>query len=207
MNLLRVVGTLSLLALLAGCATTGYVNKRVRALEAADRANGEKIAALETQNASVEQRMQEAMRTAMEAKDEAGRAAALRAAFADYTVIMEKELRFRFDSFQLTDVSKNVLDQIGLKMQMDKGLILEIEGYTDPVGSEKYNLTLGQHRAQSVALYLAGKYQVPSFRMYSLSFGEGNLKTSSETGSGNAANRRVVIRVLGPAPSTSTINP
>jgi outer membrane protein OmpA-like peptidoglycan-associated protein len=187
-----------------GCATTGYVNKRVKTLEETDRAAAEKISALEM---TTDQRLQEAMRVAVEAKDEATRAAAMRAAFADYTVVFEKELRFRFDSFLLMDAAKNVLDEIGPRMQADKSLILEIEGYCDPVGSEKYNLTLGQNRAQSVALYLAGKYQVPSFRMYSLSFGEGNLKTSSETGSGNAANRRVVIRVLGPAPSASTVNP
>ena len=190
-----------------GCATTGYVNKRVKTLEETDRAAAEKISALETQNMSTDQRLQEAMRVAVEAKDEATRAAAMRAAFTDYTVIFEKELRFRFDSFLLSDISKNVLDEVGPRMKADRSLILEIEGFTDPTGSEKYNLTLGQNRAQSVVLYLAGNYQIPSFRMYSLSFGEGNLKTSSETGAGNAANRRVIVRVLGPAPSASTVNP
>jgi len=184
-----------------GCATTGYVNKKVKVLEEADRANAEKVSSLE---ASHDQRLAEAMRLAMEARDEASRAAAMRAAFSDYVVIMEKELRFRFDSFALSDISKNVLDEIGRRIKEDKSLILEVEGYTDPVGSEKYNLALGQNRAQTVQLYLSGRYQVPVFRMYSISFGESNLKAPSETGGGNAANRRVVLRVLGPSSPTSS---
>ena len=32
-----------------------------------------------------------------------------------------------------------------------------IEGYTDRIGSDKYNLTLSQHRADSVKAYLIGK--------------------------------------------------
>ncbi len=186
-----------------GCATTGYVNKKVKVLEEADRANAEKISSVEM---SHDQRLQEAMRVAMEAKDEAGRAAAMRAAFADYVVIMEKEVRFRFDSFGLSDITKNVLDEIGPRMKEDKSLILEVEGYCDPVGSEKYNLTLGQNRAQAVQLYLSGNYQIPVFRMYSISFGESNLKSPSEAGEGNAANRRAMLRVLGP-PNTPAITP
>ena len=198
------ITVLALSFLVFGCATTGYVNKKVKVLEEADRANAEKISSVETAH---DQRLQEAMRVAMEAKDEAGRAAAMRAAFADYVIIMEKELRFRFDRFTLSDVSKNVLDEIGPRMKEDKGLILEVEGYCDPVGSEKYNLTLGQNRAQTVQLYLSGNYQIPVFRMYSISFGESNLKSPSEAGEGNAANRRVIVRVLGPATTASTVAP
>ena len=182
-----------------GCATTGYVNKKVKTLEEADRANAEKISSVES---SHDQRLQEAMRVASEAKDEAGRAAAMRAAFSDYAVIAEKEVRFRFDSFSLSDVTKNVLDEIGPKMKDDKSLILEVEGYCDPIGTDKYNLTLGQNRAQAVELYLTANYQIPIFRMYAISFGESNLKTASESSGGNAANRRVVLRVLGP-PNTA----
>jgi len=189
------IGVVGVSFFVFGCATTGYVNKKVKVLEEADRANAEKISSVES---SHDQRLQEAMRVAMEAKDEAGRAAAMRAAFADYTVIMEKEVRFRFDSFALSDITKNVLDEIGPRMKEDKSLILEVEGYCDPIGSEKYNLTLGQNRAQSVQLYLSGSYQIPVFRMYAISFGESNLKSPSEAGEGNAANRRVVLRVLGP---------
>ena len=178
-----------------GCATTGYVNKKVKTLEEADRANAEKISSVESDHG---QRLQEAMRLASEAKDEASRAAAMRTVFADYTVILEKEARFRFDSFSLSDATKNVLDEIGPRMKDDKNLILEVEGYCDPIGTDKYNLTLGQNRAQAVQLYLLANYQIPIFRMYSISFGESNLKTASESSGGNAANRRVVLRVLGP---------
>lgn len=186
-----------------GCATTSYVNKKVRVLEEADRANGEKISALQARNVTTEERMQEALKTAMEAKDEASRAAALRAAFSDYSVIMEKELRFRFDSYQLTDVSKNVLDQLGQRMKDDKSLIVEIEGYTDPTGSDAYNLTLGQNRARAAEQYLSTKYEIPLFRLFSLSYGKSKLKAPAETGEGNAANRRVVIRLLGPPSQAS----
>jgi peptidoglycan-associated lipoprotein len=202
MGVLRAtVGVLGVSFFVFGCATTGYVNKKVKVLEEADRANAEKISSVEV---SHDQRLSEAMRVATEAKDEATRAAAMRAAFADYVVIMEKEVRFRFDSFGLSDITKNVLDEIGPRMKEDKSLILEVEGYCDPIGSEKYNLTLGQNRAQAVQLYLSGNYQIPVFRMYSISFGKSNLKTPSEAGEGNAANRRAVLRVLGPPTTAST---
>lgn len=193
-------GVLGVSFFVFGCATTGFVNKKVKTLEEADRANAEKISSVET---SHDQRLQEAMRVAAEAKDEATRAAAMKTVFADYTVILEKEVRFRFDSFSLSDITKNVLDEIGPRMRDDKNLILEVEGYTDPIGTDKYNLTLGQNRTQAVELYLTANYQIPIFRMYSISFGESNLKTASESSGGNAANRRVVLRVLGP-PTAST---
>ena len=70
------VGLLGLSFFVFGCATTGYVNKKVKTLEEADRANAEKISTVE---ASHEARLAEAMRVASEAKDEASRAAAMRA--------------------------------------------------------------------------------------------------------------------------------
>ncbi|MGI2128034.1 OmpA family protein, partial [Shewanella oncorhynchi] len=67
-----------------------------------------------------------------------------------------------------------------------------IEGYTDSVGSEQYNLGLSQQRADSVSHFLQGK-GIQSNRLSSLGKGESSPVANNESASGRQQNRRVEV--------------
>jgi OOP family OmpA-OmpF porin len=69
---------------------------------------------------------------------------------------------------------------------------VHVDGHTDSVGSDAYNMALGERRARSVASALADEGISPS-RMTTRSFGEQNPVASNETAAGRAENRRAEI--------------
>ncbi len=71
---------------------------------------------------------------------------------------------------------------------------VEIVGHTDSNGSEAYNQTLSEQRAQSVADYLISQ-GVESSRISSSGEGEMNPKASNDTPEGRMENRRVEVTV------------
>ena len=68
-----------------------------------------------------------------------------------------------------------------------------MQGFTDSIGSEAYNLKLSQRRADSVRQYLVDK-GVPASRLDAVGKGEGSPIADNATAEGRAQNRRVVLR-------------
>ncbi|MBK6672441.1 MAG: OmpA family protein [Proteobacteria bacterium] len=68
-----------------------------------------------------------------------------------------------------------------------------IEGHTDSVGNDDYNLKLSQRRADAVRQYLLDK-GVAAARLESKGFGETQPVSDNATADGRAQNRRVVLR-------------
>ncbi|MEJ7934509.1 OmpA family protein [Sphingobium sp. AN558] len=71
---------------------------------------------------------------------------------------------------------------------------IDVYGHTDSDGSDAYNQTLSERRAQSVAAYLAS-HGVQSARIATRGFGETQPIASNATEEGKAANRRVEIKI------------
>jgi len=71
-----------------------------------------------------------------------------------------------------------------------------IEGHTDAVGSEDDNLSLSDHRAESVAQILVEHFEIPIENLSTQGYGEQYLKV--ETHEAERANRRVAIRRITP---------
>jgi peptidoglycan-associated lipoprotein len=73
---------------------------------------------------------------------------------------------------------------------------ITVEGFTDPSGSEAYNLRLGQRRADAVRDYLAGQGLSPD-RLKAVSYGKNTqrLVVAGQSGPGQEGwqNRRVVL--------------
>lgn len=67
---------------------------------------------------------------------------------------------------------------------------IELKGYTDITGSERYNVALGSKRAQAVKDYLI-KRGVKSSRLAVRGYGEAPPVDTNDTASGRANNRRV----------------
>jgi peptidoglycan-associated lipoprotein len=189
---------LSLLVLVGflawGCATTSYVKKRTQEIEDNTKAQ---IGQLEQKISAVDAKAEDAKSRANEAWAKAEELAKSQG-YAGYRVIGERDVNFDFDRYDLSKISKDILDEIGTSMQQKPELILEIAGYTDNVGPDAYNLILGNKRAESVRRYLADKFDIAIFRMFEISFGESKPKALNDSKSGRATNRRATLMLLGP---------
>jgi OmpA family/Domain of unknown function (DUF4384) len=106
-------------------------------------------------------------------------------------------VQFVFNSADLTDWGRRQLDAVGngmkdLRLASDRFMI---EGHTDDVGTDEYNLRLSERRAQAVAQYLSG-LGVNRGRLKEAGVGKAGPSASGSTEQARAANRRVVIRRL-----------
>jgi outer membrane protein OmpA-like peptidoglycan-associated protein len=80
-----------------------------------------------------------------------------------------------------------------------------VEGFADPAGSTRYNLTLSQRRAESVKQYVSGKGVDPSL-INAVGYGKTRLvnSTASRDMPGAELNRRVVFVIETPANPDAT---
>lgn len=106
-----------------------------------------------------------------------------------------KNVLFEYNSDQLTASSQTILNDIAplLTSKNIKNPRWLIEGHTDGVGSQNYNLPLSEKRANSVKVYLESK-GVPASIMKSVGFGKALPITTNETEEGRSRNRRVEIK-------------
>jgi outer membrane protein OmpA-like peptidoglycan-associated protein len=110
--------------------------------------------------------------------------------------IVLEPVHFEFDKSSLTPLGRRVLDEAAEKLKDNPNLTVEIEGHTDSIGTELYNLGLGKRRAEAVKGYLVLRHQIDSERMTALSYGESRPIADNRTAEGRAQNRRVEFKVL-----------
>jgi outer membrane protein OmpA-like peptidoglycan-associated protein len=75
-------------------------------------------------------------------------------------------------------------------------LKIQLEGHTDSVGTDDYNMRLSQQRADAVQDYLASQ-GVPAANLSSVGFGKASPVASNDTDTGRQQNRRVEMVVSG----------
>ena len=103
-------------------------------------------------------------------------------------------VNFEFDSDKLTDEAKQNLDQFA-KALLDarlKGEKFEIDGHTDAIGAEEYNLGLSERRANAVVSYLASQGLDPSL-LIAKGFGKAKPRVTNPF---SPENRRVETHLL-----------
>lgn len=104
------------------------------------------------------------------------------------------KLAVKFDNAK--DVVKaEYLDDIGnLAKFMDQyaNTVVTVEGHTDSVGSDAYNKTLSQKRAEAVKQVLINKFNIAADRVKAVGFGESTPVADNKTAAGREDNRRVV---------------
>ncbi len=113
-----------------------------------------------------------------------------------YKPLSDVSVTFAFDKAVLTAEDKRELDQVASSLNTTKHYILELTGGTDSVGDAQYNYTLSQRRADAVAQYLQGKYNIAPHKFYLVGIGKDKEVASNRTASGRKQNRRVEVRVL-----------
>lgn len=98
-----------------------------------------------------------------------------------------KNIYFGFDSVVLHPASKRLLDHSASILSRHPNLQVEIAGYADTSGPERYNMGLSQRRAEVVRAYL-GQAGVNPANLAVRGYGESNSATY-------AVNRRVELRI------------
>ena len=109
-------------------------------------------------------------------------------------VTFESGLLFGFDSDDLDDEIKNELAEFSNTLKEYEDTEVLIEGHTDSVGSDEYNMRLSKERAEAVHDYLVA-LGVDGSRLIEEGQGETEPVASNETEAGRTKNRRVEIAI------------
>ncbi len=106
----------------------------------------------------------------------------------------ESIVNFDFDSSALTTTAKNNLDKLAQVLVNNPDTNINIYGHTDSKGTDSYNMSLSERRANSVKTYLVGK-GIASSRLFAKGEGEAMPVASNDTDAGRAKNRRVEFAI------------
>jgi outer membrane protein OmpA-like peptidoglycan-associated protein len=103
------------------------------------------------------------------------------------------QVLFNYNSATLSDQAKVQLDPVGKALASGelKDLKFRIEGHTDAVGSDDYNVDLSRRRAEAVKAFLVEKYALSASAIEIEGVGKSGLADPSNPGS--EVNRRVRI--------------
>ena len=111
-------------------------------------------------------------------------------------ITLQADTLYDFDKATLKPEGKATLDKVADDLRKIKLEVVIAVGNTDSVGTDAYNMALGQRRAQSVKDYLISK-GVDGGRIYTESKGKSNPVATNATAEGRAKNRRTDIEVVG----------
>lgn len=88
-----------------------------------------------------------------------------------------------------------VLDSVALVFEEFDKTRIKVAGHTDSQGSDAYNQTLSEQRAESVLQYFVSK-GIARGRMSAYGYGERYPVASNDTPAGRSQNRRVELEIL-----------
>jgi len=106
---------------------------------------------------------------------------------------VDLSIQFEFDSAKILPESKPLLDNLARAINSNelRGFAFMVEGYTDGVGLQSYNLRLSDQRAIAVLNYLATSGSVNRSRLKAVGKGSNDLLVPDRPDA--AENRRVRI--------------
>jgi OmpA-OmpF porin, OOP family len=114
----------------------------------------------------------------------------------NYKAAANTTIQFGFNKATLTKSDERMLDEFAEQVAGQKHYIIQVQGFTDGVGSVEYNNQLSRRRADAVIQYLAAKHHVPPYRIYIIGLGMENPVADNTKSAGRAKNRRVDVALL-----------
>ena len=191
-NVLRAALIVAAPLLTQACATKGFVREQI----AATRAQSDSAIAFE-RAARIQADNEQSVRLASLRLE----LDTLRAQFGTRIAAVENGIRFAmpvtfaFDDATVTSADRPQLERFArVAQRYYPGAMITVEGFTDPAGSDRYNLALSRRRADNVGQTLAS-LGVPSSQVRTVGYGETRLVAPGATHNERGAerNRRVVF--------------
>lgn len=102
------------------------------------------------------------------------------------------KVNFAFNSDVVQERYFADLGELAEFLKRFSDLQVDVEGHTDSVGPEEYNMQLSQRRAQAVVDMLVNQYGIAATRLEPKGYGESQPVASNDTEEGRAENRRVM---------------
>jgi outer membrane protein OmpA-like peptidoglycan-associated protein len=120
-------------------------------------------------------------------------------------VVNMSDVLFDSGQYTLRPMAREKLAKISGIVLAYPTLMLAVEGNTDSVGTEEFNQTLSEKRAESVRTYLT-KQGVPEGSTTAAGFGKSRPIASNATSDGRQQNRRVELIVSGEVIGTKIVS-
>ena len=111
-------------------------------------------------------------------------------------IVNISDVLFDFNKYTLKPGAREKMAKVAGILLAYPGLKIRIEGHTDSIGSDEYNLKLSQQRADAVRDYLVAQ-SVPAQSVSAVGLGKADPVASNDTAAGRQQNRRVELVVSG----------
>jgi len=165
-----------------------------RAKQAAAQADAQRQQA-EAEKAALRERLRNQLNTVLETREtQRG------------LIVNISDVLFDFGKYTLKPGAREKLAKVAGILLAYPGLNIQLEGHTDSVGSDEFNMKLSQERADAVRTYL-GSEGVPTNTMSATGLGKGEPVADNSTAAGRQQNRRVDMVVSGQAIGIDMTNP
>ena len=105
-------------------------------------------------------------------------------------------VEFDFDKSMVKPQYHNDLEKVANFLKAYPKTTGELEGHTDSIGTEEYNMKLSMRRAESVKKYLVQNFGIAADRLSTVGYGESRPVASNDTAEGRQRNRRVVANIV-----------
>lgn len=214
--------------LVSACATKGFVREHVGATETrittrvdaqetklretSDRtaSNTQAIEATGQRLQTLDGRVSDANALASEAKKDAATVAAAQKEsetafnqrFKDrnkYSMVETKLIYFDFNKSDLKDEGMTELEEVAKALKADPNAVLELQGYADQRGPDRYNYQLTRERVDAVTRYLVQRHGIDLRRIHAVGMGKASLASGEKPGKDTySKSRRVEIRLFAP---------
>jgi outer membrane protein OmpA-like peptidoglycan-associated protein len=113
-------------------------------------------------------------------------------------IVNMSDVLFDFNKYTLKPEAREKLAKVSGILLAYPGLKLQVEGYTDNIGSDEYNQKLSEERADGVRDYLV-QQSVADANVTAQGYGKRDPVADNSTNEGRAQNRRVELVVSGAA--------
>ena len=222
------VGCLGVAVLLSACATKGFVREQVgstetkigqrvdstdaKLRETSDRtaSNTQALESTGQRLTSIDAKVSEVGTLASDAKKDAASVAqaqkesesVFNQRFANrnkYAQVETKSVFFDFNKAELKDEGINELREVAKALKADPNAVLELQGFADARGTDRYNYQLTRERVDSVVRYLVMREGVDLRRIAAVGMGKVALTSGEKADKDTyAKSRRVEMRLLTP---------
>jgi outer membrane protein OmpA-like peptidoglycan-associated protein len=106
---------------------------------------------------------------------------------------------FDFDKAELRDDGINELEEVARALKADPDAVVELKGFADPRGPDRYNNRLTRERVDAVVRYLVQRHGIELRRIHAVGMGKAARAAGEKADrEAFARSRRVDIRLLAP---------